>query len=372
MAYSQLISTVGASLTSNLSLMARSDVAVSTSERNLLCTAYEKRQWDLVGKCLGKFSPSERLCGAEINTIHELEKRNLLHTDADLHFCCSETSEGDAVAEILKSYYRYRKRGVHTYTIHGLQDKDENRFRREGLRYLVQKVAELIRKAGGTNIIAINATGGYKAQIALAALMGQTLKAQVFYKHEKFPGVIGLPPMPVDFDYSLLERHADILLGLEQESLVAYSGELSEAILPLVEEMQEEEQRYLSLSAVGQLYLEGYRLRFPAHKTLPPDVPEGRRKQPAFRHDHYPQGFREYVHRIWEETPYIVTTHSESYDGQKGIRDRVFYIRPDNKIIGEYQDKDRFGGRFSITTLAERPVERMAVVDDLTRRFSKI
>ncbi|MGI5862875.1 MAG: putative CRISPR-associated protein [Myxococcales bacterium] len=71
-----------------------------------------------------------------------------------------------------------------------------------GLRNLVRAIGKIARDAGGPEWVAINATGGYKAQIAVAVLIGQALGSPVFYKHERFESeVIAFPPMPVSFDY---------------------------------------------------------------------------------------------------------------------------------------------------------------------------
>ena len=59
--------------------------------------------------------------------------------------------------------------------------------------------------------MAIDTTGGYKAQIAVAVVLGQALGIPVFYKHEKFSETIAFPPLPISLDYSLLGPHADLL-----------------------------------------------------------------------------------------------------------------------------------------------------------------
>ena len=46
----------------------------------------------------------------------------------------------------------------------------------------------------------INATGGYKAQIALAVAFGQANETQVFYKHEHFDQIIRFVKIPFSFD----------------------------------------------------------------------------------------------------------------------------------------------------------------------------
>jgi putative CRISPR-associated protein (TIGR02619 family) len=357
-----LISTVGVSLIGHLEK--------SEEFRRLM----KDQKWSEIAKRLQKKDPSDISCGAEINTLHALiEQRELVDRDVALHFCLSDTQKGKQMGDILENYYEKRGyRSVKPQIIEGLQDQDEDLFRRVGLRRLVQKIAEITHNVGGPDFVAINATGGYKAQIALSAIIGQAMGVTVYYKHEMFPGIISLPPMPIAFDFDILGREAGILLALEVEDCVPINEEPDAALLPLLEDIEVDGARYYGLSAMGQLYLEGFRLRYPADKTLPEPVSDQERKQPAFRDDHYPQGFQDYVNRVWRETPYIITCRSLPYDKQRGIGDRVFYIRShDDEIVGEYQDKDRFGARFSIQTHAKSKPQKLAVVDNLTNRFGR-
>ena len=270
---------------------------------------------------------------------------------------------------LLESYYSQDGQ-VKTHLIEGL-GQDVNRFRRVGLRNLVRKIAEIIRQSGGAQGVAINATGGYKAQIALAAIIGQTLDVAVYYKHESFAEVIALPPMPVGFNFDLFGMEADLLLALEEEDLIPIELEISEEIAPLLEEIEQDGTRYASLSAMGQLFLEGYRLRYPPEKHLPAPAPPQEKKDPSFRDDHYPKGFKEYVTKVWQESPYIKTCHSNPYDGQKGIKDRTFRIdRHNGEIVGEYRDSS-MGGRFAILTSAQTQAQKLAVISDLSMRYKE-
>ena len=273
---------------------------------------------------------------------------------------------------LMHNYYEAQGHRVLCHTIEGLQAENEERFRRTGLRRLVQKVAEITRNAGGSEWVAFNATGGYKAQIALSAIIGQAIGIPVYYKHEDFPGVIALPPMPVAFDYELLGREAGTLLALETEDAIPFMDEVPEALLPLVEEVEVDKQRYIGLSAMGQLYLEGFRLRYPLEKTLPAIPLEKERRKPTFPDDHYPNGFHDYVEKVWRETAWIVSCRSLPYDKQRGIRDRVFYLRPnDDEVVGEYRDRSGFGARFAIATLAKTKAQKLAVIEYLNRRYGQ-
>src|SRR5438093_1489422 len=83
------------------------------------------------------------------------------------------------------------------------------------VRNLAKAVCQIIRDHGASSC-AINATGGYKAQIAIAVLMGQALGVPVYYKHERFDEIIAFPPMPVALDFEVWMRLSGLLFALER------------------------------------------------------------------------------------------------------------------------------------------------------------
>lgn len=217
--------------------------------------------------------------------------------------------------------------------------------------------------------MAINATGGYKAQIAIAVLIGQALEVTVFYKHERFSEIISFPPMPVSFDYDLLAKEAALLDQLERgELLELEESEIDPSLRLLLEEAESEGTKKLwALAPIGQIYLEGFRVRHPLARTLPPASTN--RSHPSFRDDHYPDGFKEFVEKVWREQTFINTCHSLPYDQQRSIRNRVFYLRNDDQIVGEYVDRNGFGARFAINTTAETAPQRTAIVMHLNQEY---
>jgi putative CRISPR-associated protein (TIGR02619 family) len=359
-----LISTVGTSLLTNLCKL---DEKTEPEARRLV----EDKNWAQVARWLRSQPPGGRTCGAEINTIHDLTRSaGEVAGDATLHFCVSETDGGKAMGSILKSYYEGKGQRCEVHEIGGLQDNDVDRFRTHGLRRLVQVIGRIVREAGGPEYAAINATGGYKAQIALASVIGQTMGVTVYYKHESFLSTIAMPPMPVSFDYSLLGLEADLLDALESgDTVEAKERPLDPRLEPLVELITIDGKQYVELTALGQVYLDGWRLRHPPEKTLPQAAID--RKQPRFAGDHHrQQGFEEYVEKVWRETPYITGGITADYGGQRGIRDRSFRVQND-EVVAEYRDPSGFGGRFIFHTTAVNAIQRAAVADDLNRRYGR-
>ena len=167
-------------------------------------------KWEEVGSLLYDMDPTARLCGAEINSVTDLWKQGSIERD-HLHLFHSDTDDGEAIAKVLESYFTRTGWNVNIHRVEGLRDDAPDKFRTQGLRNLAKLFGEQVREARSQHrLCAINATGGYKAQIAIAVLMGQALDIPVYYKHERFNAIIPFPPMPVALDFSLWERASSL------------------------------------------------------------------------------------------------------------------------------------------------------------------
>lgn len=362
MAPHHLIITTGTSLLGNL------------QREPGLSDAFAQRQTAAVVDFLNRqASPMERVCGAELNSSFQLLEQGQVQTQPTLHFCVSDTPEGQWIGEVLKAYCAPRVAHVAVYTIEGLQDSDPRRFGGEGLRNLVRLCGRIIQQAGGAYSVALNATGGYKAQIAIAALIGSALEIPVFYKHERFDSVIAFPPMPVAFDDALITQHLGYLLALEDPHacLEMPPEGNAEALMPLLEVIEESGEALYALSPLGQICLTGYLQRHPVKHHLPRPATEAERKPTSLRQDHFPIGFETFVHQMALDNDYIVQCRSLSYDKQRSIRHHYFYLRSDDPevIVGEFVDKNNFGARYRINTTATTARERSAVIQDLFAKY---
>jgi len=341
---------------------------------------YESQNWSQLAKQLVRLPPDLRLCGAEINSVEAMVRKKFLGTERNrLILLVSDTDDGNAIGSILKAYFEDRQcpiqfRNCECRAVTGLQDKVPLTFRTEGLTNLVRMLGEELRK-WGNNFLGINATGGYKAQIALAVAFGQATHCPVFYKHERFDQIIHFPQVPFTIDLSLvggnLKLWADLAESssmLEKDMIDAQligNDELKEAIYPLLDDVEINGKIYFGLSALGMVYWEAF-LTNNYDVTIKPANAEDRRGC-HFRDDHYPIGFKEYVEKAYNTFPLLISEcHSLPYLGQKGITKNRFYIK-DGRIIGEYIDKDAFGGRFEIMTAATNELERKWVCKELTK-----
>lgn len=224
-------------------------------------------------KELKKLSEQERRLGAEISSIGSLAREGKLTEGDRLYLCVSETQEGEFTGDVLKRYYQGRFE-VEIKRIDGLQGVNPKKFQ-AGLRRLVETIAKIKREHPGTDI-AINATGGYKAQISFAALIGQVFSIPVYYQFEGFPSHIVLPPMPVSWDFDRWLAHYELLEDAHHGTGNQFLKCTDHRYRALPEEMRvlfEDEGEDVALSAVGMLFHEGFKERFwrQSEQVLPPD-----------------------------------------------------------------------------------------------------
>ncbi|GIW89771.1 MAG: hypothetical protein KatS3mg109_0203 [Pirellulaceae bacterium] len=342
--------------------------------------AYRAKDWSTLAKELLDVSPTERLCGAEINTIEEICKRKLLSLE-NIIFLVSDTDSGKDTGIVLKAYFERRKRRgaselnlktIDYDIVEELQDQEPQRFKTYGLRNLVRKIGNYIQRFGGPDYIAIDATGGYKAQIAVAVIVGQALNIPVFYKHELFTEIINFPPLPVTFDYQLLAENADLLNDFEQGMMITSDeiGRIDPKLRVLLTEVTVDGKTLYELSPIGQIYLTGFRIRFPKVPNL---TPAANRKEPTFgKSHHYPKGFKEFVYKVWSEMPWVVTIFTLPYDKQTSIRGIGFQVRSDGekrKLIGTYRDRKGFGARFELELTDKSEIALAWAADHLNQKY---
>jgi hypothetical protein len=146
--------------------------------------------------------------------------------------------------------------------------------------------------------LAINATGGYKAQISFAGMIGQALNIPVYYLFERFSKVIQLPPQPVSLDLGFWLDNYLTFEQLESEQIIeksCFDGNLtSDYWQSLIDEEIDKNMSsitYISLSAMGTLFNERARLQFAKQETtilshIPKDDTCPEHKSINLRDDH--------------------------------------------------------------------------------------
>jgi putative CRISPR-associated protein (TIGR02619 family) len=279
-----------------------------------LAEAHAAGDWPAVAAHLAAVSPDDRLCGAEINSIASLLGKGYAVPGCGLYFFHSATDDGRSIAAILSAYFRGRGHTpVRPVEVADLQDADPKRFRTQGLRHLARALCRVIRDHSAA-ACAINATGGYKAQIAVAVLLGQALGVPVYYKHEQFSEIIAFPPLPVALDFEVWMRATPLLFQLEREPQPAdeYADDWDERYESLVERVAIDGRDYLELSPAGQIFQETFRERFRSHRdrVLPPPVPPGQKRPSVLKSDEghmlaHADEIRRFLDKVVAEVPQV-------------------------------------------------------------------
>lgn len=340
-----------------------------------LKTAFDRADWDTLALHLSQLPPTLRLCGAEINSVADLLQRGYVTPNATLLFGHSDTDEGTAIATLLAHYYQALGHTATLYRVEGLQDNHPKTFRTDGLRNLVKQMSYGLRQSGA-EYCAINATGGYKAQIAIAVLLGQALKVPVYYKHERFSEIIAFPPMPISLDFDLWIQHNGWLnaLGRNSHDQIPWEtvqDDWSEALEPLVERVDIDGQVYITLSPTGQVFYEAFRERHLPETALhlPPPVQKKHKPQMS---DHNWGNARDaivrYLQCITDVCPYVIGC-------------RTFHWHPALPKLNAFRlQGDALEGTlsngtwtvwFAIETSSKTSGERQACLLDLNQRIGK-
>lgn len=302
-----LICTVGTSLFNNL----------KNAEESLK-QVFEAKNWKQLSLLLLKEPSSARVCGAEINSITSICNKNLLDARRRLIFLVSDTEDGKKTGNFLKLYYENTSNSLHfekpvdVRVLTGLRDDDVKAFKQEGLKNLVREISTEVRNFS-SEAIAINATGGYKAQISFAGMIGQALEIPVYYLFEKFSEVIELPPQPVALDLAFWLNKYLLFELLESEQIVDKSEvkEMLEGeyIQALIDEVPEGDKTLVSLSAMGVLFNERCRLQFAKQETtllslVPKDDNDPEKKSISIRDDHGKDILQAFAKKICR-SPYV-------------------------------------------------------------------
>jgi hypothetical protein len=245
-----------------------------------------------------------------------------------------------------------------------------NLFRNEGLRNLVRLIGEEARLKGSERIV-INATGGYKAQISFAGMIGQALEIPVCYLFEGFSEVIELPPQPVSLDLTFWLDHVELFFDLDEglESDQPFSLP-DERFATLVDNVQVGKQQLAGLSPTGQLFHETFRNRFIKCSSLilPPDSgipPENKkiRYEDDNRGKH--KGFENFLNKL-RQRPYIKEIYTHYYN--PSLNAPIRFRKSAKGIVDQVEGIFSNAGattKFDIVTTALNKRQQQACIADL-------
>ena len=104
-----------------------------------MAQAYVEKDWPKVAARLHDRTPTERLCGAEINSVTELLTDGFIEK-LHLHLLFSDTDDGRAIAQVLQAYFTTDGWQVQTHCVGDLRDDDPRAFGTRGLRNLAKSL----------------------------------------------------------------------------------------------------------------------------------------------------------------------------------------------------------------------------------------
>jgi len=369
------IVTVGTALIGNLKRDDKFKDYVE-SEVKIRSLLNSKDKFNIFISQLGQFTPSEKILGPEINSTYSLLKKGRIVPN-NLFLVVSDTLEGVFEGKILKKYFEsdwgYKFSKVEICKIGGLQSKDEHEFRNKGLRNLVREMGKIIRDYRGVtsipeeNTIVINATGGYKAEIAFATVIGQSYGIPVYYQFEDFNSIIELPPQPVSIDFEFWLESFPLLQKLRKtlskEEYDKYRRIYKTKLDALVDCITE---GVCSLSPMGELFFDKCEYWWNEQKLKLPEAASKKRVVCDDPTAKQVRGAENFARKVFKEVGYVVEI-SSVYANKDLPKVNRFYISGD-KIHLDYSDGTGLA-RFIITTSAENKQEMEAAVYDLNKRF---
>lgn len=237
-----------------------STVILTTVGTSLLFNA-RREGWVEDYQILAYLKQDLKKASAETNSLSRILQKGdevvLLHSD---------TFEGARAADLFELFYQEQGVPCSRVRIPGLAYEAQG-FVDFGLKNFVRTLAGQIRKAAkGQKEVIINATGGFKAEISYATVLGLVFKVPVCYIHEQFREIAILPPTPIGWDSSLFAWHKDFFDWLgEGEGGVRPKSEAQSraALLPeeaqvLLEEFELDGKPYVGLSPLGEAYFEAF------------------------------------------------------------------------------------------------------------------
>ena len=194
---------------------------------------------------------------------------HILKKEDRIIFLHSETKNGELCAKALSWYYKYQKYNATIEKIPNLTYA-ESSFKVKGLRSFVSTMIELVREHKATSEVLINATGGFKAEMAYANLIGLLFDVPVFYIYEAFQDIIMMPSPPIGWDYSLLANYEEFFEWIDDD--YRKTSEVNKWLQNLPEEVRfllEEEDEFTSLSPTGEVFFEAFRARQASYSSIP-------------------------------------------------------------------------------------------------------
>jgi len=244
-------------------------------------------------------SADEQLLCAETNTLQALP--NSLQPQDSIAFLHSATPAGEWCAKVLLQHYQKQGHKCELFEIGGLSYKEKS-FTSRGLKSLMEHIFSIIKQADN---VAICATGGFKAEIAFANMIGMLTHVPVYYLHEQFRELVELPSIPIDWDISIVEDNRRFFEWIDEEPRSSLEVENWLKANPQLRTFTSVTlDGHTLLSTVGELIYGAYKIQDnskPKAVWPPPSEVSPQEKIKLEGTDHHrPKGWKDFTERIAE------------------------------------------------------------------------
>jgi len=284
----------------------------------------------------------------------------------------SHTPDGQFCAECLGAYAKTQRLDAQMIDVDKLSYTDAAAFNR-GLRELVYVLAEQIRAARAQGEVALAATGGFKAEIAVANLVGALLDTPVYYIYEQFEQLIKLEPLPIALNAEWLQQgpgvrllrtlaaNQDIVLPRQQVSDLLQADPRLELLL---ETEEIDGQAHVAPNLLGEFAVQLFQT---PPVGWPPECPALPADKKQLQKDHArPNGWQVFVDQL-VRCPFVSRIR---FDAGAGQRQGLFLATDSNSALyGVLTGDDSPPLRLRIETTAENEAQRRRVLDYLRQQL---
>ena len=165
-------------------------------------------------------------CCAEVQTLIAIaNKAEYKDQILEVHLLCTDTQLSQLAASIIKDLTIPNITFVEPVKIDKLQVKNAKDFEDEGFFNLVKEVQSI--KGDDENVV-LNISGGYKALIPPLTLLAQLEKLMMYYIYEDEGKLIETGALPINFDWSVIEKYVVYLNNNNQRNNRASEDTISD------------------------------------------------------------------------------------------------------------------------------------------------
>ena len=344
-----LITTVGTSVLTNHRRAHPGEVSPATNK---------------VLEWVSRVGPTEA-CAAT-NSWHRLDA--LGDRETRIVLVHSSTIEGRLASEILLEYAKSHGAEALHVEVPRLAAAAADQFN-QALASLARIICDEVRKAERHGWAEIVATGGYKAETAVANLIGALLEIPVHYIHESFKEIVTFKPLPVSFNLTWLQEDATAKLldklAAGDKHCLTLDHELrsllnrDERLWLLVETVNVGETVLAEATHLGEIALA---MRGEAPVQWPPGCPTPPHKKVHLETSHHkPAGWKSFLDTLAGSA----YTTSIRFDGKLG-KEAGLFVGPAQDSISDIAaslgDQKSPPLRLRVATTAECEKQRQMII----------